>query len=64
MDAPLKKIEKEFVISIDMRTQEATKNINFTSLKEPNIIGVRVHSPRGGAAAEPNTVFRISFYKF
>lgn len=37
---------------------------NFTSLKEPNIIGVLVHSPLGGAAAEPKTVFRSSFCKF
>lgn len=32
-----------------------------SSLGEENAIFVRVHSPRGGAAAEPNTVFRNSY---
>lgn len=37
------------------------KPYGSSSRGAPNVIAVRVHSPRGGAAAEPNTVLRNSY---
>lgn len=52
MDAPVCKIR----LAINTK-----HDFQITSLWDPNSIGVRVHSPLGGAAADPKTVLRNNF---